>query len=57
VCLETIAASLRVLGRLGFVEARRFLQALPKWPEPRPSIEVVLERQRWMATSHPVEDP
>ena len=49
VCLETNTASLRVLSKLGFVETRRFLQALPKWPEPRPSIEVVLERQRWTA--------
>jgi RimJ/RimL family protein N-acetyltransferase len=49
VCLEANAASLRVLDKLGFVEARRFLQALPKWPDPRPSIGSVLSREEWSA--------
>jgi len=49
VCLVANPASLRVLGKLGFVEARRFLQALPKWPDPRPSIEFTLDREEWIA--------
>ncbi|MDH4348055.1 MAG: GNAT family N-acetyltransferase, partial [Gemmatimonadota bacterium] len=49
VCLEANGGSLRVLAKLGFVESRRFLQALPKWPEPRPSIGFVLSREEWSA--------
>jgi len=47
VCLEANPASLRVLAKLGFVETGRFAQALPKWPEPRPSISWRLTREDW----------
>jgi RimJ/RimL family protein N-acetyltransferase len=47
VCLEANPASLRVLAKLGFVEAGRFAQALPKWSEPRPSISWRLTKADW----------
>ena len=47
VCLEANTASLRVLRKLGFSESGRLLQYLPKWPEPRPSIEFTLDREAW----------
>jgi RimJ/RimL family protein N-acetyltransferase len=49
VCLETNTASLAVLARLGFRESGRMAQSLPKWPEPRPSIELRLTRAEWEA--------
>ena len=47
VCLEANPASLRVLAKLGFVETGRFAQALAKWPEPRPSVELHLSHEAW----------
>lgn len=47
VCLEANPASLRVLAKLGFIETGRFDQALPKWPEPRPSIAFQLSGDAW----------
>lgn len=47
VCLEANPASLRVLANLGFVETDRFLDELPKWPQPRPSIRFCLPAEAW----------
>lgn len=47
VTLESNPGSLTVLVRLGFIEVGRSTWALPKWPEPRPSVVLQLGADRW----------
>jgi RimJ/RimL family protein N-acetyltransferase len=51
VSLESNAASLQVLAKLGFVEVGRSEWAQSKWPEPRPTIVFRLSAESWRAAT------
>jgi ribosomal-protein-alanine N-acetyltransferase len=51
VTLESNPASLQVLVKLGFIERGRLMWALPKWPEPKPCVELQISAETWRAAN------